>query len=305
MVFDRALAFSIDAMIVLVGSVIVWNAQGNLRLNEFGYYCAVIGGGYFTWFHGARGETLGNKLFGVRVERSDGTRLGYGRAFLRFCLFALTLAPLLFWIGLFDRKRRMLHDRFSGSVVVRVAHFKTTPQAQVSEFAGFWIRCGAFVVDCLVMLTLWCPWLLLRVRLSEESASLLNHLFIKSLDQWILPLIAVAYCSLFVGLYGSTIGKMAFEIAVSGKDGVAPGWKLAFVRALVFWSGIFLASAIADYGNIQFQSQALRMIAVMGNMLLSLGCWIFFFGGPVLAAFDPEKRALHDRICGTRVIYLR
>jgi len=79
--------------------------------------------------------------------------------------------------------------------------------------------------------------------------------------------IGVAYEVLLIGAYGATLGKMACKIRVV----VADGSKVSYLRSL----GRYFA-----------------------KMLSGIICAI----GYLMAAFDEEKRALHDRICSTRVV---
>lgn len=70
------------------------------------------------------GQTLGKKALGVRVLDKDGTRIGFGRAFVRE--FLLKIVPGLIspfnlidylW-ATFRDDRRSLHDLAAGTVVV-------------------------------------------------------------------------------------------------------------------------------------------------------------------------------------------
>lgn len=77
------------------------------------------------------GQTLGKRLVGVRVVTTDGTPVGFGRAFQRWAIAGL---PTLFWPWggmlvqlvdsawcLWDRPHRQcLHDKSAGTVVVTV-----------------------------------------------------------------------------------------------------------------------------------------------------------------------------------------
>jgi uncharacterized RDD family membrane protein YckC len=79
--------------------------------------------------------------------------------------------------------------------------------------------------------------------------------------------LAGVYEVLMVGKYGATLGKMAAKIRVVTAD----GGKVSYGRA----TGRYFA-----------------------KLLSAFTCLIGF----IMAAFDEEKRALHDRICNTRVI---
>ncbi len=78
---------------------------------------------------------------------------------------------------------------------------------------------------------------------------------------------AVAYPTFFLGKYGATPGKMACGLKVIRPDGEA----LRYGRALGRFFGEFLSAVILCIGYL-------------------------------MVAFDKEKRALHDRVCDTRVV---
>jgi len=82
--------------------------------------------------------------------------------------------------------------------------------------------------------------------------------------------LGVAYEVYFLTVHGATPGKMALGLRVIRTDGAPIPPALAIGRHFAMWISAFIL-----------------MI------------------GYIMAAFDPEKRALHDRICETRVIYSR
>lgn len=82
--------------------------------------------------------------------------------------------------------------------------------------------------------------------------------------------IGAAYEVYFLSAHGATPGKMALGLRVIRADGGPISPMLALARHFAEW-----VSAI------------------------------IFLIGYIMAGFDPEKRALHDRICETRVIYSR
>ena len=65
-----------------------------------------------TWLTGA---SFGQRILGVTVVRTDGTRLGLGRVVLRTILICLVIPPIVV-----DSDGRGLHDRAVGSVALRV-----------------------------------------------------------------------------------------------------------------------------------------------------------------------------------------
>jgi uncharacterized RDD family membrane protein YckC len=61
------------------------------------------------------GVTIGKRLLGIRVIRTDGGRPGFGWALLRTVLLFFVVPPLLA-----DRDLRGLHDRATDTIVVRM-----------------------------------------------------------------------------------------------------------------------------------------------------------------------------------------
>ncbi len=76
---------------------------------------------YFTLFIGRYGWTPGKRICRLRVVRSDGSRVGYGRAMGRY--FAYGLSALIFYIGflmvIWTERKQGLHDKIVDTVVVR------------------------------------------------------------------------------------------------------------------------------------------------------------------------------------------
>jgi uncharacterized RDD family membrane protein YckC len=78
---------------------------------------------YFTLLTGDGGQTLGKKILGIRVVRTDGSPVTYGRAFARSLGYLLSLffgTFLGFLWALWDRRRQAWHDKIAGTVVVRI-----------------------------------------------------------------------------------------------------------------------------------------------------------------------------------------
>jgi uncharacterized RDD family membrane protein YckC len=81
----------------------------------------VISLGYFTYFHGATGQTPGNAAVGIRVLDADtGEVIGYGRAFIRWLVSIPSAIILLLgylWM-LWDPRRQTWHDKAAGSLPI-------------------------------------------------------------------------------------------------------------------------------------------------------------------------------------------
>jgi uncharacterized RDD family membrane protein YckC len=139
------------------------------------------------------------------------------------------------------------------------------------HFAGFWIRFAAKFVDGLVMavilVPLYIPMVLAVVRQAESEPSPMV-LILQLLTNLAQVAVSLGYNTFFIGKYGATPGKMVCGIKV-----VSPtGEKISYARAL--------GRAAAE---------------ILSGMI----CYI----GYIIAGFDSEKRALHDHIATTRVIY--
>jgi uncharacterized RDD family membrane protein YckC len=71
---------------------------------------------------GFTGMTLGKWATGLRIEKSDGTPIGIGRAFLRHFVgypLSFALLGLGFVIAAVSVHGRGLHDMIAGTIVVR------------------------------------------------------------------------------------------------------------------------------------------------------------------------------------------
>jgi len=144
-----------------------------------------------------------------------------------------------------------------------------------ARYAGFWIRVAAKLIDMLVIgLVVGVPIGLIFfsriVKANPKSPAEFptDMLLLQVTVQVISVLAVVAYNTFFIGKYGATLGKMAVGIKVIMAEGSAPTMMRAFGRA---WA----------------------------EQLSGLVCDI----GYIIAAFDEEKRGLHDHICTTRVVY--
>lgn len=149
------------------------------------------------------------------------------------------------------------------------------------QYAGFWIRFAAKFIDGLILalptigLAFGLMWLILdRLTFAPGRHDAFELLiFLQILIQLIAQTIPATYTTLMHGRYGATVGKMACGLRVVTPDGGKISYKRAFARAMV----------------------------EVGANLLMMFYWVGVIDY-VVAAFDPQKRAGHDHICGTRVI---
>jgi uncharacterized RDD family membrane protein YckC len=136
------------------------------------------------------------------------------------------------------------------------------------QYAGFWIRVGAKVLDGLIIgaanVVLNIGFGLVAGSAGKDSPVAGVALVVLVILQFA---VSASYSTWFLGKFGATPGKMACGLKVVRPD----GGPVTFMRAF----GRFWAEALSA-------------------MILYIGY--------IMVAFDDEKRALHDRICDTRVI---
>lgn len=138
------------------------------------------------------------------------------------------------------------------------------------RYGGFWIRFGARVIDMVILwmvgVVLQIPITMKMVQSAGEPASM-RLLGLQMLVYALQFAIGITYETVFVGKYGATPGKMACGLRVVTPD----GGRITYARALARYFSTIISSL---------------------TLLI----------GYIMAAFDEEKRALHDRICDTRVV---
>ena len=140
----------------------------------------------------------------------------------------------------------------------------------MARFGGFWIRLGAILLDFLIMLPVTLAFFFVRLYLVPDSGFYSNgKSFVPALlFQLAQYAIGAAYQIFFVGRYAGTPGKLICGLQVVRADGS----RVTYGRA----TGRYFAQYLSSF---------------------TLGI------GYLIAAFDSEKRTLHDHVCDTRVVY--
>jgi uncharacterized RDD family membrane protein YckC len=133
------------------------------------------------------------------------------------------------------------------------------------EYAGFWIRFGAQFLDQIILTVV--TQMIGFVMGTAAGASGQPNIGLIGIVFVINMAIIVSYDAFFLGKYGATPGKMACGLRVV----TAEGEPISYGRAVGRHFAKYLSGMI-------------------------------FLIGYIMAAFDDERRALHDRICNTRVI---
>jgi uncharacterized RDD family membrane protein YckC len=142
--------------------------------------------------------------------------------------------------------------------------------AQVSaEYAGFWIRLVAAIIDGIVLCV---PYFFFIALLSGEAfgkVSILNPLGV--IIFLLLVLVIIAYAPFMLSKFGATLGKMILGLRVVDANGQKIGLGKALLREII---GKWIS-----------------------NLVFSLGfIWV---------AFDEKKQGWHDKIAGTYVVKTR
>ena len=86
----------------------------------------LISYGYYIYFEGSTGQTLGKMALGIRVvDFNTGGSIGYGRALIRQLVKIVSSIPLFlgyFWM-LWDKEKQCWHDKAATDVVGPVSAY--------------------------------------------------------------------------------------------------------------------------------------------------------------------------------------
>lgn len=148
-------------------------------------------------------------------------------------------------------------------------------------YKGFWIRLLAKIVDGIVVdiaiFLLAVPFIAFMIpamrRFNPQAgqplppAQVAGFLAAMSVLYLLAFLIVVAYNTLMLGRFGTTVGKLAINAKVVTPEGAPIGYGKALGRSLM---------------------------EIVNALTLEIGY--------IVAAFDSQKRGLHDRVAGTVVV---
>ncbi len=137
------------------------------------------------------------------------------------------------------------------------------------NYARFGTRCAAYFLDVLILMAVnMAIGMIAGLSLAQATGMQPKGALALQLILFAFQMtIGILYEVILIGKYGATLGKMACKIKVVTAD----GGRVSYLRAF----GRYFA-----------------------KMLSSFTCLIGF----IIAAFDGQKRALHDHICNTRVV---
>ncbi len=167
-----------------------------------------------------------------------------------------------------------------------------------SRPAGFWIRVGAYIIDGLVFIPI-------------VGLATWNRFSLKS--SMLAVLIAVPgflYKPCMESFFGATLGKMACAIKVINAQGKKLNLFYAYVRAFLFLlgAGFGLAGQLVLFSTPESRSGTPMAPSDLPPALLFVGSANMVLTGLILidcvcAGFTFRKRALHDYLADSYVIY--
>ena len=136
------------------------------------------------------------------------------------------------------------------------------------DYAGFWIRFAALTIDAFILgiinMVIFLPLGIFMPTSPDNPMVVFSIMPVLMLLQYAIP---AAYDTWFIGKYGATPGKMACKLKIVVEDDSRVSYLRAFGRHFANW---------------------------LSAMILCIGY--------LMAAFDDQRRTLHDRICETRVV---
>jgi serine/threonine-protein kinase len=179
-------------------------------------------------------------------------------------------------------------DRFESYDALIAALEAAAPAAK--SYVGFWTRAAAVLLDSIV------------------AGGLV------AVIGWPAIPIHLAYVTLCIGTGGQTLAKYFLNIRITRVDGARLGLPLALARTLLsLWMPFAAGITILLYKGTdklrttieQLQPQELGALQdLVAAIALSHGfLTLLYLAGLALAAFHPQKRALHDLLVGSVATY--
>ena len=176
-------------------------------------------------------------------------------------------------------------------------------QSDLVQIAGTWV-CG----DCK-------PAFLSRVMAGNTSASQWHYggfwirFVAKFVDGLILGLVqmlmALAFFGSFLAMFSPTARQAQSVSILLAYELVAYGFQLFYEAAFLHYKGATPGKMALGLKVVRVDGGSLGWGVAIGRYFMTLVSGIILCVGYIIAGFDDEKRALHDRVCDTRVVYAR
>lgn len=118
-----AISFVLGLAVGFTAAAIGGDPQGAGAANIatlIGYVIALVYFPYF-WSHAGNGRTVGMRLFGLKVVRTDGSDLTATQAVIRLVGWFVASLPLLIgliWVA-FDKDKQGWHDKIASTYVIK------------------------------------------------------------------------------------------------------------------------------------------------------------------------------------------
>ncbi|MCB1205961.1 MAG: RDD family protein [Verrucomicrobiae bacterium] len=221
-------------------------------------------------------------------------------------------------------------DNFVRRLMEGAAEEISDATEQGMGYVGFWWRCLSSLLDYLVKLLpswlFWVPYYIATMSSTikpmsdpESLEGITGMTLVMAVTYGIgvlgSLLFSVAYETWMVGRYQATLGKIMIGAKVVNPDGTRLTYKRAFVRwlakkplnYLILWGPSTLGFALVigvmvGMGENPGVNEASFVLTMMSGLFVYAALLLLCSGIYWMAAFDPEKRALHDRVAATRVV---
>jgi uncharacterized RDD family membrane protein YckC len=180
-----------------------------------------------------------------------------------------------------------------------------TPTTDLLQYAGFWPRLGALLLDFLIFL----PLLALQIWAMHRYRLFILYNLVPS------TLLGLFYGVYLVRRYGGTPGKLIVGVRIRKVSGEPVGYREAFLRYLpdcVLGLLVSIALIIAVFHMSDTEYHALSVHERLKRMYEFAPSWykpthiiqeVWLWGELVVLLTNRKRRALHDFIAGTVVVH--
>ncbi len=134
-ILDGLIAWAMTYLPVLVATLVIGVAPATSPQGIFSQPAFIVGAslgflGFLAWcwitilFVSRYGQTIGKRLLGIKVIRSDGSRASLGRIFwlrnvVNILLSIIPLYGIVDALVIFGQRRQCLHDMIADTIVIR------------------------------------------------------------------------------------------------------------------------------------------------------------------------------------------
>jgi uncharacterized RDD family membrane protein YckC len=227
--------------------------------------------------------TPGKMAVNIKVVDENGNRLTIVRAMARNFLKILSNVTLLigYVMALITEKHQALHDKLSSCYVLQTSY--EVPHMQGVEYAGFWRRAVALIMDYFLISLLISPLKFFLLTGSQTVWDIALHNLQHPENQLIPPIDEIMRES-WIGIITTFLTFFYFASFESSRFQASPG-KIAI--------GIRVTDTLGQ--RLSFWHAAGRYIAkYVSGITLGIGY--------IMAGFTPKAQALHDELADTLVI---